>query len=213
MHMPVDDRCVPSGTCTAAACDPSVSDHDDAGCAHGPPRAEGEACAEDADACTRDVCRGGACAHQPETDQAACAPVQDVFRETLAVSTVAAELHDELASKDAPIAAVALARLVAIEAQLEAAAAALDGERTGITPALAVVPREASGMSADERARIAFTNILRTPRQINGFLRILAQAQARAQLGRPTAKHFRRRGRLLLRGTRTLRTELRALQT
>jgi len=212
MHMPFDDRCVPPKQCMAAACDPAQPNHDDAGCARGAPRAEGEACAEDADACTRDVCSGGVCAHEPESDQTQCAPVQEAFSQSLAAGTVAAELHDDLAAIDAPVAAVALGRLAAIEAQLEAATAALDGLPPGVTPALAVHPAADSTMTAEERARIAFTTVLRTPRQISAFLQTLSDARARAQLGRPTAKHFRRRGRVLLRATRVLRANLRALQ-
>jgi len=212
MHMPFDDRCVPAKECRTAACDPGQPNHDDAGCAAGAPRAEGQTCAEDADACTRDVCSGGVCAHQPEADQAQCAPVQDAFRQTLAAGTVAAELHDDLAATGAPVAAVALTRLAAIEAQLEAAAAALDGLPPGVTPALAIHPAADSTMTAQERARIAFTTVLRTPRQISAFLETLSEARARAQLGRPTAKHFRRRGRVLLHATRVLRANLRALQ-
>jgi hypothetical protein len=212
MHMPFDDRCVPSKQCMSAACDPGRPDHDEAGCAHGTPRTEGQACAEDGDACTRDVCRGGVCAHEPESDEAQCAPVQDAFRQTLAASTVAGELHDDLADSDAPVAAVALGRLAVIEAQLDAAAAVLDGHADGPTPALAIHPAAESTMTAQDRARIAFTTILRTPRQISAFLQTLSEARARAQLGRPTAKHFRRRGRVLLRATRVLRANLRALR-
>jgi len=212
MHVPFDDRCVPAKQCMSAACDPGQADHDDAGCAHGAPRAEGQECAEDADACTRDVCQDGVCGHVPETDQAQCAPVQEAFRQSLAATTVAGELHDDLAGIDAPIAAVALGRLAAIEAQLDTAAAVLDGHSDGVSSRLAIHPAAESTMTAEDRARIAFTTILRTPKQISAFLQTLSEARARAQLGRPTAKHFRRRGRVLLRATRVLRTNLRALQ-
>jgi hypothetical protein len=76
MHMPMDTRCVPTGMCTAGACDPSMSDHDEAGCAHGPPRSEGR-CAEDADACARRLRRR---LRAPAGDRLRRATGQDVFR-------------------------------------------------------------------------------------------------------------------------------------
>jgi hypothetical protein len=213
LHMPVDDRCVPRGLCTAATCVPSRPDRDASGCAVGPPRSEGEECAEDADVCTRDVCRAGGCAHEGEPDRAACAPVQGAFQQTIALGTLAGEIGAELARTEWPIVDDVLARLAAIEAQLEAAARALDGQPAAlVAPALASVPAAVSTISAQERARIAFTTVLRTPRQVSSFLQVLAQARTRQAIGRPVAKHLRRRGRVLLRSTRMLRAELRVLQ-
>src|SRR3989442_381479 len=63
-HVPIDSRCVPPDACTAAVCAPALPGHGAAGCIAGAPRAKGEACAQDGDACTTDVCRRGTCAHE-----------------------------------------------------------------------------------------------------------------------------------------------------
>ncbi|HJQ85136.1 MAG TPA: hypothetical protein VKA21_13720, partial [Candidatus Binatia bacterium] len=56
------------------------------------------------------------------------------------------------------------------------------------------------------------TQVLRTPRQVRAFLTIVAEARARAEVGRETARTLRRRGRALLRGTKTLKGDLQRLQ-
>jgi hypothetical protein len=66
--------------------------------------------------------------------------------------------------------------------------------------------------SVAQRARIAFTRVLHTPAKVRSFLTVLAEAQARSELGPATTRTLRRRGRLLLRGTKTLKGDLRRLQ-
>src|SRR2546428_1856084 len=97
-HVPIDSRCVPPDACTAAVCAPALPGHDAAGCIAGAPRAEGEACAEDGDACTTDVCRGGTCAHEPAVDTTGCAPVQEPFRQTLALGELTQGLEADVAA-------------------------------------------------------------------------------------------------------------------
>jgi len=216
LHLPVDDRCVPPGECVAAACAPARLAHDRAGCSTGPPRAEGQECAEDADVCSRDVCRGGSCRHEPQPDRASCAPVQDAFRRTRALGTLAGELGMDVPPaasvppSASPVVNGVLDRLAVIEAELAAAADALAGNG-GLAPMLSGQPADTSGIPAAQRARIAFTIVLRTPGEVASFLQTLQEAQARQALGLATVRHLRRQGRALHRSTRGLKSELRRL--
>jgi hypothetical protein len=210
VHLPVDARCVPPGLCVAAKCAPGRNADAD-GCAVGPPRNDGQSCAEDGNACTLDVCRTGECAHEPESDAAAlCSPVQHAFESALALGAGASELRME-AEEGGPSLAAGLPRLDAVAAQVDAAARVLAGHDPYAT-ALAAGPAQASTMVATDRARIAFTMVLRTPQQISGFLRTLAQARARGAVSQPVRRHLRRRGRALLHTARVLKTNLRVLQ-
>jgi len=215
-HVPIDSRCVPPDACTAAVCAPALPGHDAAGCIAGAPQAEGEACAEDGDACTTDVCRGGICAHEPAVDTTGCAPVQEPFRQTLALGELTQGLEADVAAAGEGLAPL-VGRLAGIESDLAAAARALAGEPvadSGSTRALATgfEPAEATGLSADQRARIAFTAVLHTPRQVSAFLDDLAAARQRAGLPPAVARDLHRRGRMLLRGTKALKAQLRRLQ-
>jgi hypothetical protein len=196
MHIPDDGVCVPPGFCTAAACAPGVVGHDDQGCIVGAPRHEGEACARDGNVCTNDVCRAGGCAHEPITDSAQCAPVENAFEQTIALGTVADEIRAELPPPTSNA--------------LDAAAEALEGHPT-MSPAVAAFPADVSTMSATDRAHIAFTTVLRTPREVSAFLQALSQARTTQALDATTARHLRRRVKVLRRSVRTLRTELRLL--
>jgi hypothetical protein len=211
LHMPVDSACLPADACRAAACAPARAGHDDAGCVPGPARGEGQPCAEDADVCTVDVCRAGTCAHEPATDTAGCAPVQDAFHQTIALGNLTEELGAGMtASAGSPPVQRAINSLGSVAADLESAARALAGEPP-LGTALAGAQAGASGSPAAERARIAFTTVLHTPGQVSAFLQTLAQARTRVAIGGSAVRHLRRRGRVLLRGTRQLRASLRAL--
>jgi len=211
MHVPDDGVCVPPGVCTAAACAPGVVGHDGQGCIVGAPRNEGEACARDGNVCTSDVCRAGGCAHEPVTDSAQCAPVENAFQQTLALGTAADEIRAELPPLTSNPLVAASAHLTVVAVALDAAAAALDGRPT-MSPAFAAFPADISTMSATDRAHIAFTTVLHTPRQVSAFLQAVSQARAIQALDAQTARHLRRRGRMLRHSVRTLRTELRLLQ-
>jgi len=100
-------------------------------------------------------------------------------------------------------------RLREIRDDLAAAARALAGEPEGIAP-MARGGAVVTNMEARERARIAFTRILHTPRAINSFLRLVENA--RTQLEQRVARNLRRSGRRLLFGTRVLKAQLNALR-
>src|SRR6266436_5211745 len=124
--------------------------YDAAGCIAGAPQAEGEACAEDGDACTTDVCRGGICAHEPAVDTTGCAPVQEPFRQTLALGELTQGLEADVAAAGEALAPL-VGRLAGIESDLAAAARALAGEPvadSGSSRALATgfEPAEATGL-------------------------------------------------------------------
>src|SRR5207247_1381217 len=215
-HVPIASRGVPPDACAAAVCAPALPGHDAAGCIAGAPQAEGEACAEDGDACTTDVCRGGVCAHEPAVDTTGCAPVQEPFRQTLALGELTQGLEADVAAAGEGLAPL-VGRLAGSESDRAAAARALAGEpvaTSGSTRALAAgfEPAEATGLSADQLARIAFTAVLHTPRQVAAFLDELAAARQRAGLEPGVARDLRRRGRMLLRGTTSLKAHLRRLQ-
>jgi len=211
LHVPVDSRCVPSGECTSAMCAPGLSGADAAGCVAGSPEADGAPCAEDTDACTVDVCRGGACKHERSTDTTACAPVQGVFRQTIALRAVTQDLLGELDTANPGGVGALVSDLSSIEASLAAAERALEGGEPGPAPAV-FHPAVASSVAANERAHIAFTEVLHTPRQVALFLEALSRAQQRAAIQRSVARMLRRGARGLLNGTRVLRSDLRRLQ-
>jgi hypothetical protein len=211
LQVPVDSRCVPPGTCTDASCEPERPDADAAGCVRGASRLDGQACAEDADACTTDVCRGGACVHERTPALETCAQLQGVFKEALGLDLLARDLLADIAA-EAPEGAEALvSRLTGIQQNLNAAARALAGEQAGLVPAVPI-GAEARSIAVRDRARIAFTHVLRTPRQVAAFLRELAIARERAQLSRALNRPLRLGGRRLLKGTRSLKSDLRRLQ-
>jgi hypothetical protein len=211
LHVPVDSRCNQVDACRAAACIPQQPDRDAAGCAAGPPRAEGEQCSEDADPCTLDVCRTGVCAHETTVELEACFPLQEVFRRAIALGNLTRELTDVLAAASPERFAASLAALARIRTDLDGAVAVLAGrdplELAPLGPGSTIDERP-----PPERVRDAFTMVLRTPRQVSAFLQSLAEARSRAALGAQTARRVRRRGRLLLRNTRALRFDLRKLQ-
>jgi hypothetical protein len=179
-------------------------------------------CAEDGDPCSNDLCRDGLCVHEAVPAPETCAPVQGAFRKSLGLAALTRALVVDVetgrrpeASTERGVLGALMERLARVESDLGASADALAGRSGGAT-ASTVSPRAAAATipetPAQERARIAFTMVLRTPRQVSGFLQLVAEARARAQIGRPAARGLRRRGRLLLRGTKNLKGELRRLQ-
>jgi len=212
VHVPVDSRCVPAGACRVAVCAPSDAGADRAGCIVGPPQPDGARCAEDTDACTLDVCRGGVCAHVRVADTANCAPLQGALRQTLALEAVTQQIAAVVTAAAPGAADIFLPRLTTIEASLAAAARALAGdEQTGLAT-LVVAPAVESAIPASQRARIAFTEILRTPREVAAFLQDVHAAQQRAAITRAAGKTLRPVGRRLLVGTKALRRDLKKLQ-
>ncbi len=211
LHVPVDSRCVPPGECTSAVCAPGLPGADANGCVVGTPRADGAPCAEDTDACTVDVCRDGACAHERPADTTGCAPVQGVFRQTIALRAITQDLRADVTAADLGSVDALVAHLTSIEASLAAAQQALAGDTPGPV-ALVVRPSVASSVPANLRARIAFTDVLKTPREVAAFLDEVDRAQQRAAIVRSVGRMLRRGGRRLLSGTKSLKADLRRLQ-
>ncbi len=207
LHVPVDSRCVVPGACTTSACEPTLPAHDAVGCVAGPPAPEGAACAEDGDPCTFDSCANGVCAHTPEPDAAACTPVQAPFRQAIGLQNLTQGLAASLAPADSATVAPLLQRLTAIEDAFASAAEAL-ADGTNPLPAVAGGMQASPDISVADRAHIAFTMVLRTPRQVSQFLQLLAEARVRAAVGPPAARSLRQRAHVLLRSTRHFRRAL-----
>jgi len=218
LHVPVDSRCAQLGACTAAICAPELGRADPEGCVPGVVLRNGQRCGEDTDACTDDVCRGGECVHERISDASACAPLQGVLREAVALEAVTRGLLHEVAEAAAEVAAPLAARLRDIQGDLSDAARALAGEQIGgIAPATTTRARpkgssETTGIPARQQARIAFTQVLRTPRKVAAFLNELTAALQRDELENSLGKRLVRGGRRLLKGTKLLKDELRELQ-
>jgi hypothetical protein len=197
VHVPVDSRCTPTDACTTSACAPQQRGHDPSGCTPGPPAANGSECAEDGDACTSDVCGDGRCLHEPVADRATCNAVEIPFRQALALENAARSLESTMS---AGISAPLLARLSGVGDLLGTTARVLSGKTASTTTARP--PGALAETPLQQRARTA--------------LGILVQARPQTvalahDLGRPTAGASARQIRVLLRGTRALRAELRRL--
>jgi hypothetical protein len=145
----------------------------------------------------------GACTHTPVADAATCAPVRPIFQKTVGLAGLARSVMGAMDSAPADL------HLERAAEELDAAGAALAGKADGGT---APVGTGLMQSVAQQRARIAFTRVLHTPAEVRSFLTVLAAAQARSELGPATTRALRRRGRLLLRGTKTLKGDLRRLQ-
>ena len=215
LHVPIDAQCGRPDECSAAVCAPENAAADARGCAAGPPPQAGT-CGEDGDPCTDDVCRGGACTHVPGADPASCAVVKPPFEKALGLAALARTLMAtadggpaSAARPAGPGVTSALARLTRVDDDLEGAVRALAGREGDAPPGTAAAFSETVPQL---RARLAFTHVLRTPAEVRAFLQVVSEARARAELGRDTGRTLRRRGRLLLRGTKTLKGDLQRLR-
>jgi hypothetical protein len=218
LHVPIDARCGPSDGCSGAVCAPDRRTRDPHGCAVGARPAEGGTCAEDGDPCSDDRCRDARCLHEPVPGADACAPVGGAFRRATGLGTLARSLREnvrEALTADAGASTTTTdaldARLADVAGSLGAAVEALAGRDPALGAATAD-PAPFGETTAQRRARIAFAHVLRTPRDVRAFLAVLAAPGARAQLGEETGRGIRRRARVLFRGTRRLKAELRRLQ-
>jgi hypothetical protein len=211
LHVPVDTRCTKAGDCTPMACAPEQPDADASGCSPAGEVRSGGECAEDGDPCSEDVCRDGACRHEAVPDWKACAPVQGAFRKALALVSLARGLRADVAGV-APAGSRAgvggmLTPLSRVEANLKAAIAALTGR--DVAPAtVAGFPETA----AQARARTALAQLGRTTADVRAFLALCRTKRGRAVLGSDGRRAARSRGGVLLRGTKSLKAELRRLQ-
>jgi hypothetical protein len=175
-----------------------------------------QTCAEDGDPCTDDVCQDTRCVHVQVPEAATCATVKASFRKALGLAALArtlmAAVQNAHAETAQPIASVttAIGRLGHVEADLHGAVLALSGKAT--TAAASAPTAGFPETTGQARARIAFTHVLRTPQQIQSFLSVVSEARTRAELGGTTSQTLRRRGRLLLRGTKTLKGDLKRIR-
>ena len=211
LHQPQDEACVATDQCLPALCRPEIEGHDAAGCLPTPQLATGTTCSEDGDACTDDRCQDGTCTHASVPLKTFCSPVQGPYERALALAAIARTLAaDSTGWGDSPSPS---ARLLGVAFTLEAAADALAG-RTVASPAVtqARASNPFGATPAQERGRVAFTRVRDTPGAVRAFLKDLSAAKARAALSSQTAADLRRRGRELLRGTKTLKRDLRRLQ-
>jgi hypothetical protein len=134
--------------------------------------------------------------------RAACDDLTHAFRTTIGLRTLAADLAE--AARNGPSIA---ARLTRIETDLDRAARTLQSD----APTTAVAQAAGTSPMADPRARIAFEQVLRTPRAVQQFMNMMQVARVRTQLGKARVRTLRTRGRALLRGTKALRRHLRRL--
>jgi hypothetical protein len=218
LHVPIDSRCSAPAECTRAICAPEDVGNDAAGCVVAPLDELAVAiCAEDGDPCTDDQCSKGICTHQNVPEVVTCQPVLGAFRKSLGLTSLTRGLMAEVKGMNAPSGAGSGAigalgqRLEIVETTLLGVVNALAGKLS------AEQPRKRARIDlpetpAQQRARIAFVQIKRTPKQVQAFLQQLTEARARAALRLEHVRALRRRGRLLLRGTKTLKGELKRIQ-
>jgi len=218
LHVPIDSRCGVPEECTRTLCSPEQQTRDAAGCVVAPLEAlSTPLCAEDGDPCTDDQCSAGRCVHQPVPEVVTCQPVLGAFRKALGLTSLTRGLmvdvkgtNEPSGTGGGPLAALTQ-RLENVETALVSVAGALSGKIT--LEEQPNVPRTSLPETpAQQRARIAFVQVRKTPKQVQNFLQLVAEARARAALRRGHARALRRRGQLLLRGTKTLKGELKRIQ-
>jgi len=211
LHVPIDSRCLPPGTCASTACAPQAAEADAAGCLPGTPLPEGAECAEDGEPCSDDVCRAGDCVHVSVADVATCDPVTKAFRLALVLVTHARGLAanlDALQTSEGRSAARTLDRIAELQLGLGDVARTLAGKSPLIT-----VARSAGGFqrtTAQLRAIAASGQLAGVPRAVREVLvtvRRFAPASD-VELFAGTLE----KARLLRRGVRRLKVELRRLQ-
>jgi hypothetical protein len=144
-----------------------------------------------------------------------CAPVRGAFRKALGLMTLTRGLQADVVGAPATAAAgndgtagTLLTPLGRVEADLKAATDALAG-RVG---APAVTGAGLAETPAQTRARIALGLLTRTPAQARTFLAVARGPHARVMLGATGWRTVRRHGVVLLRGTKSLKAELRRLR-
>jgi hypothetical protein len=229
-HGPVDSRCATGESCLPFACVPASTDADEAGCVTYPEEVAGDECLEDGDPCTDDSCTDGGCAHDPVPQKDTCDPVGPVWQRAVALATEARSLSGLITAAITPAGAepaTTMAETLAgsavdLASTFERVARILAG-KTGSGIAAPQVVLASAGVTqaapvgfsdtlAQQRARIAFTEIRRTPKTVAGFLRQLGVARERAFLSPASVPAIRREGRDLLRGTKALKRDLKRIQ-
>jgi hypothetical protein len=211
VHVPIDGRCVAPGVCASTACAPQSQEADSAGCLPGTTLPEGAECAEDGEPCSDDVCRGSGCMHELVSDVATCEPVTRAFRLTLVLVTHARGLAanlDALQASEGRSAARTLDRIAGLEVGLGDVARTLAGKSPLIS-----VTREADGFhrtTAQVRAIAASGQLAGVPRAIREVLVTIRRFAPASDV--PLFAGTLEKARVLRRGVRRLKVELRRLQ-
>ena len=210
----VDARCGEGTECARAVCLPGAAGSDTAGCQL-QPRVEAVYCAEDANPCTMDACRAGACVHDHTDAPSDCASLAKVLAAAIDLRGRMDGLHATIAAASAT-GCVAVgantgcdivggsggpgARLVDLVAQargdLDETIAALGG-------------RLGSAQSGILRARLALPLIQSTPDTLRNFRAVLAAGRAQKTVSPLFARARRAEGSALLRATAKLNAALR----
>jgi hypothetical protein len=196
LHVPIDTRCAPAGTCDVVECAPERAANDANGCAPGIGTTTG-ACAEDGDACSDDRCTDAGCDHAPVPDTPRCAPIRAAFRRALGLASLARTVLARAGAAETPTALTR--RLERIATDLDAAADILGG-RTAVAPLDSDPPETL----AQTRARAALAVLEGTVRHARAVIHSTRTPELRAALGRFRSRALRRDGATLVRGTRAL---------
>jgi hypothetical protein len=211
VHVPIDSRCLAPGVCASTACAPQAAAADGAGCLPGSPLPEGAECAEDGEPCSDDVCRGNECVHQFVPDVATCDPVTKAFRLALVLVThargLAANLN-ALQASEGRSAARTLDRIAELEVGLGDVARTLAGKSPLLT-----VARDDGGFkrtTAQMRAIAASGQLAGVPRAVREVLVTIRRFAPASDV--PLFAGTLEKARVLRRGLRRLKVELRRLQ-
>ncbi len=209
---------------------PGNGEADRAGCVTFPDEVAGDECVEDDDPCTDDSCAAGSCTHDAVAQKATCDPVRPVWERAKALADEARGLPDRIMAAISPTGATAAVttgeslagsavglattfdHVVRILAGRELTAAATPRALAIGVGVAQAAPVGFTDTVAQQRARIAFTEIKRTPTAVAGFLRQLGVARERAFLAPTSVPDLRHRGRDLLRGTKALKRDLKRIQ-
>lgn len=209
LHVPIDSRCGVGDDCTQAVCAPGGPDRDADGCAT---TVQASGCPEDGDPCSDDHCDAGRCLHEPIAEWRTCSPVGPAYRKTLALAATARGLNAQIGTEmsgltTGPSMTTTLGRVVA---ELDVVAQVLAGKSDELPPLTQESPVGAT--PAQVRARVASSHVLVALRQLPHVVQTLGGARVRTAVGKEEARLVGRRGRILLRGLKSLKRDLKRLQ-
>ena len=196
------DRCS-GGACVVHAGDPCVGGpvcantcDEKAGDCYTP---AGTECEEDGDACTEDVCGTGVCVHDRVVAPSDCTLLQDALRQALSLGTQVGGLVT-VAGDDGLQTNVAL--LSHVQDDLAAAARALGGKDPGAPGFFDSAFRR--------RVRLALAALRHTRPRLGTFLNTLSRPPA--VMSAEATREVARRARVVDRGVKALKAELRRLR-
>jgi hypothetical protein len=211
VHVPIDSRCLAPGVCASTACAPQSPEANAAGCLPGTALPEGAECAEDGEPCSDDVCRSSECVHELVPDVATCDPVTKAFRLALVLVIHARGLGANLNAlqvSEGRSAARTLDRIAGLEVGLGDVARTLAGKSPLLT-----VARDDGGFNrttAQLRAIAATGQLAGVPGAVREVLITIRRFAPASDP--PLFAGTLEKARLLRRGVRRLKVELRRLQ-